>query len=59
MFFVAIKKYRLHVFLLKKNLIFKRRQVAFKGGFVCPSVGLSVCLSVFKKFSKSFEKEVL
>ena len=35
--------------------IFKRRLVAFKGGFVGPSVGRSV----LKKFSKSFEKEVL
>ena len=35
--------------------VFKRRLVAFKGGFVGPLVGLSV----LKKISKSFEKEVL
>ena len=39
--------------------IIKRRLVAFKGGFVRRSVCLSVCRSVFKKFSKSFEREVL
>ena len=38
-------------------MIFKRRLVAFKGGFVRLSVGRSVCLSVclqkiFKKFLK-------
>ena len=37
------------------KILFKRRLVAFKGGFVGPSVGLSV----LKKKSKSFEKEVL
>ena len=37
--------------------IFKRRLVAFKGGFVGRSVGPSVRRSVLKKFSKSFEKE--
>ena len=52
--------------ILSQVQIFKRRLVAFKGGFVGMSVrryvGPSVCRSVglsSKKFSKSFEKEVL
>ena len=36
--------------------IFKRRLVAFKGGFVGPSVGRSVGRSVLKKFFKKFWK---
>ena len=44
--------------LILHRSIFKRRLVAFKGGFVGPSVCRSVGLSS-KNFSKSFEKEVL
>ena len=53
-------------FIYVAQFLFKRRLVAFKGGFVGPSVGPSVGRSVgrsvglsSKIFSKSFEKEVL